>query len=96
MVVCVGAFPPCIPGALRRVNDMAIRCCNGCVTPKRYPGCHDHCQEYAKDKAKHDAEKAVIDKNKAISGGIMGQKIAGINRAHRANKPRQSGWKRSR
>ena len=22
-----------------------ITCCNGCVPPKRYPGCQDHCPE---------------------------------------------------
>ena len=43
---------------------MAIKCCNGCVAPKRYPGCHSHCPEYIEAKAKHDEEKAAERKKK--------------------------------
>ena len=34
---------------------MGISCCNGCVAPKRYPGCHGSCPEYIKEKAEHNA-----------------------------------------
>ena len=37
---------------------MAIRCCHGCVAPKRHPGCHGTCPEYMSEKAKHDADMA--------------------------------------
>lgn len=70
---------------------MGIKCCINCVAPKRYPGCHDHCTEYTKEKAIHNEEKAVQDKKNAISGGIMAQKLAGINRAKKENR---SNWKR--
>lgn len=45
---------------------MAIYSCNGCVAPKRYPGCHGQCPEYLKEKAEYDAMKAAIDKKKMI------------------------------
>ena len=31
-----------------------IKCCKGCVAPKRHPGCHDTCKEYKEQKAKHE------------------------------------------
>lgn len=27
-----------------------IKCCKGCVAPKRYPGCHSNCPEYLMEK----------------------------------------------
>lgn len=36
---------------------MAIYPCKDCVPPKRYPGCHDHCQEYKDVKAKASANR---------------------------------------
>ena len=34
-----------------------IRCCMGCVPPKRKPGCHGTCREYIEEKAALDEEK---------------------------------------
>ena len=31
---------------------MIIKCCKSCE--KRYPACHDHCQEYIAEKKKND------------------------------------------
>ena len=33
---------------------MTIKCCNGCVPPKRHPGCHGKCPEYLAEKAEYD------------------------------------------
>lgn len=33
------------------INVNKISCCFGCEPPKRYPGCHDKCEEYQKQKA---------------------------------------------
>lgn len=35
-----------------------FECCHKCVPPKRYPGCSGPCPEYAKARAKFDADKA--------------------------------------
>ncbi len=64
---------------------MAINCCRYCVAPKRHPGCHDHCPEYIKEKAQHDAEKAADDKRKRIEYGIISQLRSSIRRAHSAS-----------
>ena len=58
-----------------------IKCCRGCVAPKRYPGCHDRCSEYRKEKAEYEAEKAKFEKQKAIEDGLNSQTIEGVNRA---------------
>ena len=42
---------------------MAIKCCKGCVPPKRTPTCHSTCEEYLKEKAKWEEEKKAIKAN---------------------------------
>lgn len=69
---------------------MAIKCCNGCVAPKRYPGCHDRCPDYIEEKAKHNEEKAAAYKKKAIEDGLNSQAISGVDRAKKKRKGR---WK---
>ncbi len=40
-----------------RHNRHVIECCNGCVPPKRYPGCGGTCKEYKEEKAKYLKDK---------------------------------------
>lgn len=68
---------------------MAIKCCNGCVAPKRYPGCHDHCEEYIKEKEAHNQRKAELDRDNRISAAIYidrGNKVEKTIRKRRAYK----------
>ena len=65
---------------------MAIRCCNGCVPPKRYPGCHGHCPEYIEAKAQHDAEREMIGKADRTRNDIYGQRGDSVRRARRKKK----------
>ena len=60
---------------------MGIYSCKGCVAPKRYPGCHVHCPDYLAEKAKHDTEKAEIEKRKYIEYGLDCQCARGFYRA---------------
>lgn len=62
---------------------MSIKCCIPCVKPKRYPGCQDHCPEYAAEKAKDQKEKDAYRKQHAIQQGILSQKYDGVCRANR-------------
>ena len=48
---------------------MAIRCCNGCVPPKRHLACWETCPDYAREKEKHRAEKERIKKSQARRAG---------------------------
>lgn len=62
---------------------MAIKCCNGCVAPKRHTGCHGHCPEHIEEKAVHDEQMEAERKRKAISHGITAQRTAGVTKALR-------------
>lgn len=62
---------------------MANNCCYGCVAPKRYPGCHDHCPERQEELAQRAQEMEKRRKAHGISTGINNQKIEGIRRALR-------------
>lgn len=61
---------------------MPIKCCYGCVAPKRHLGCHGQCQEYAEEKDQMAKEKAVRDVQQAITN----QKYDGVYRAFRRRK----------
>lgn len=39
-----------------------FECCHYCKPPKRYPGCHSKCSEYAAEKKLWDAYKATENK----------------------------------
>jgi putative component of membrane protein insertase Oxa1/YidC/SpoIIIJ protein YidD len=69
---------------------MAIKCCYGCVPPKRTPTCKfdGTCNKYAEAKKKHDAEKAEIDKKRAVNLGIYTQRG---NKVYEARKRRWKG-----
>lgn len=62
---------------------MANYCCRGCVAPKRYPGCHDHCPERQEELAQRAVEMEKQRKAHGISSGITNQKIDGVRRALR-------------
>ena len=63
---------------------MAINCCQFCVAPKRYPGCHDRCSEYAVEKANHNAQKLEYEKRKRIEYGLNCQYASGVYKARKA------------
>lgn len=39
---------------------MGIKCCKGCVPPKRTPTCHSTCEDYLREKAEWEEEKKAI------------------------------------
>ena len=39
---------------------MGIKCCKGCVAPKRHPGCHSKCEQFLKEKEEYEKEKEYI------------------------------------
>ena len=62
---------------------MAIKCCYGCVPPKRTPTCHGYCPDYAAEKAQDVLEKTEIKKQKEITGGIYYERAYKIAKAKR-------------
>lgn len=53
---------------------MGIKCCFGCVPPKRYPGCGATCPEYKDEKAKDAAQKEAYYKESHLTGEIRGER----------------------
>ena len=60
-----------------------VRVCKGCVSPKRYPGCHDHCPEYLAERAEYDRLKEADYKKRQTIGLLVDQRLQGINRANK-------------
>ena len=58
-----------------------MKCCHGCVPPKRHTACWGHCPDYADERAEYDRRKAIVDQKKSVSLGIYYQKADGVNRA---------------
>lgn len=53
---------------------MAIKCCYGCVPPKRHTACHGHCPEYIAEKAEEDEKKRLLREKKALDRAINEQR----------------------
>lgn len=62
---------------------MPIRCCNGCVAPKRHVGCHGTCPDYIKEKAEHDARMAEDYKRRHLNQNLNDQRYTAITKATR-------------
>ena len=58
-----------------------INCCHYCVAPKRHPGCHDSCPEYAAEKALHDKLKAADTEKRKVKNDIYSQRADLITKA---------------
>ena len=65
---------------------MVIKCCMGCVAPKRHPGCHGSCQEYQAEKTEYDKRKAEYNRDNAVQSGLTAQRTASILKAQKARK----------
>lgn len=65
---------------------MAIKCCHGCIAPKRYPGCHNHCPEYLEEKKKHEAEKAEEYLKRNTISNLISQRGDAVRKANKRRK----------
>ena len=62
---------------------MAIKCCNGCVAPKRHTACWDHCPEYLAEKEQDEKEKAKDRLKRKVSSDIYQQRTDRVAKAMR-------------
>lgn len=62
---------------------MAIRCCNGCVLPKRHDKCHAHCPDYNTEIIMNIVAQAPAEKEKKTAQSITAQKFDGVDRAYK-------------
>ena len=62
---------------------MSIKCCFGCVAPKRYPGCGATCKEYLEEKAEDARQKEAYRKERAIANAIYSSRTRRVQAAYR-------------
>ena len=65
---------------------MSIKCCNGCVAPKRHTACWGHCPDYLKEKEEYDQQMEVERRRQAISNGLTAQRTASVTKALRGRR----------
>lgn len=73
---------------------MVIKCCKGCVAPKRHTACWDHCPEYQKEKAEYEKLKAAEDKKRRTDTAIFLQRSAAVARATKNRRYSQKNYRR--
>lgn len=62
---------------------MVIKCCKGCVAPKRHRACWGHCPEYLAEKAAIEIRKEAEYRYRKISNDIYQQRNDRIVKAIR-------------
>ena len=60
---------------------LIFKCCHFCVAPKRHPGCHDYCPDYAAEKAENDRCKAADAKRRKVENDIYNQRAENVTKA---------------
>ena len=58
-----------------------INCCHFCVAPKRHPGCHGNCSDYAAEKAEHEKLKAADAEKRKTNNNIYSQRADNVTKA---------------
>lgn len=58
-----------------------IKCCHYCVAPKRHPGCHGNCPDYAAEKAEHEKLKAADAEKRKTTNNIYSQRADNVTKA---------------
>ena len=62
-----------------------FECCKGCVSPKRYPGCQDHCIDGILEKAFSNVLREERLKESSAIGGAYDQNQRNIRTAVRGH-----------
>ena len=60
-----------------------IKCCYGCVAPKRHEACHGHCPEYLAEKEQEEQKKAQDSLRRKVSLDIYQQRADMVAKARR-------------
>ena len=65
---------------------MAIKCCKGCVPPKKNGYCHTYCVEYIQEKAEHDRQRTIELQKRNTEAGLDAQTMARVNKICKAKR----------
>ena len=58
-----------------------IKCCIGCVPPKRHTACWGHCPDYAAEKAEYERCKEADVKRRKVKNDIYNQRAEHVTKA---------------
>lgn len=57
--------------------------CNGCVAPRRYPGCHAKCPDYIIAAAFHEAERRIEFEKREIESYSVENRLNNTDQARK-------------
>jgi hypothetical protein len=57
-----------------------IKCCKGCVPPKRHTACHDTCPEYQAEGSEDFRKKQIEKQKRALERALDGDRIRAIKK----------------
>lgn len=60
---------------------MSVKCCKGCVPPKRHTACWDTCPDYIAEKKEHEEKKEAERKRRDIEMAIYQQRGIAVRKA---------------
>lgn len=60
---------------------MRIKCCKGCVAPKRHSGCHSKCPEYLQEKELWEEQRKAISQQRQAENNLYEQRSKGVYKA---------------
>ena len=73
-------------GKAFRFTHTKIKCCDGCLPPKRNPYCHSTCPEYKQEREKADADRAAEKMEKDVKSRLNSQTYERVEKALKAQR----------
>lgn len=61
--------------------SVGIKCCKGCIAPKRHSGCHSKCPEYLKEKEAWEEKKKAVSKQRKTDNDVYEQRSESMRKA---------------
>lgn len=68
---------------------MSIKCCKGCVPPKKNGYCHTYCEEYIQEKAEHDRQRAIELQKRDVEAGLTNHACDCIHRLRKIQRKKK-------
>lgn len=70
----------------RGVSNVGMKCCYGCVPPKRHRACWSTCPDFKEEKEQDAEKKEAERKRRIIDAGIREQRSRSVHKALRRRK----------
>lgn len=60
-----------------------IKCCRYCTPPERHPGCHSDCEDYIREKNKHDSDRREVSLRKKAEHDLNNYEVNEIHKSYK-------------